>query len=84
MSQVGQQSVVELELAGHLVPNLVNTVQKLDKNGTALVHLLRAVHSAALCKHVAEGEEILFDQNLKASECSEVGIDHELCQGTHL
>ena len=54
MGQVGQQSVVELELTGHLVPNLVNTVQKLNENRTALVHLLCAVHSAPFRKHVAK------------------------------
>lgn len=76
MAQEGQQSVVELELAGHLVPNLVNTVQKLNENRTALVHLLCTVHSAPFSKHVAKSQEILFDQHLEPFECPVVGIDH--------
>lgn len=62
-----QEGLVELEGAGELALQLVNTVQPLQEDWAALVQVLRVLAvSAAVGKLVAKVQPLCFHQHLKA------------------
>ena len=75
---------VELELATHLVPELVDTVEPLQEALRAVFHVLGGVVSQPLMEHVTEAEPVLGDQSGEALKGPEPRVDHELDQSTQL
>jgi hypothetical protein len=66
------------------VPNLVNTVQKLNKNGRSksTVFFLQVI--ASFAEHVPKRHPVLFYQNLEPLYSSVIGIQKHLSQRTEL
>lgn len=80
----GQQTGIELKLIWHLVPYLVNTVQKLYEYGATLTHVSIAVNTASFSEHVTECQKIFIYQHLEPLYSPVVRIYHQLSESTHL
>lgn len=78
MELVGEerhQPVVEFELGAVLVPQLVDTVEELDKDLRSVAHVRLRVVLASLGEHVPERDPIFLNQDLEPIKCAVVRVE---------
>ena len=66
------------------MPQLVDTVEELDKDLRPVAHIRLRVVLASLGEHVAERDPILLNQHLEAFKCAVVGVEEELAERAKL
>ena len=82
---VYQKVIVKLKVAGKLPDELMNTVEPLKEDGTALVQVdVQSGATTAIGKLVAKLEPLALNQHLETVNGAVVGVKHQLRQGDHL
>lgn len=60
------------------MPHLVDTVQELNENRTAVAHVRSTEMTTSSAKHVAERQPIFLDQDLEPIYCSVIRVYQKL------
>jgi hypothetical protein len=79
LSQLDKECEVELEVAGKLQKQLMNTVEPLKEYRTSLICVgATQTLAAPVCHFMAKVKPLFFDQNLEALKCPVIGVKQQL------